>query len=143
MTTTTDLSLTTRRTIKAPARSIYRAWLDPKMLTRFMRATDGMTVPTASADPRVGGRFDVLMVLDGREMPHGGVYTELEPDRRIAFRWESPHVSDETTVTITLTPMDGGTEVVLTHTRLPTESSRDGHLAGWTAILACLDAEVA
>jgi uncharacterized protein YndB with AHSA1/START domain len=135
----TDFSLTTRRSIRVPAKRIYEAWLDPEMLTRFMLAAPGMTIAGASVDPRVGGRFDVTMVIDGKEMPHGGVYRELVPYERIVFDWESPHVSDQTTVTITLLPKGDTTEVVLVHTRFRDERQRDGHNAGWTAILAKLE----
>ena len=44
----TDLTLTVERTIQAPQQDLFRAWLDPEMLRRFMTPGPGMTVPRAS-----------------------------------------------------------------------------------------------
>ena len=57
----TDLTLNESRKIDAPAKDVFNAWLDPKMLARFMTPAPGTTVPTANADPREGGRFDIVM----------------------------------------------------------------------------------
>jgi uncharacterized protein YndB with AHSA1/START domain len=140
--TMTELSMTTRRTIAAPARRIYEAWLDPKMLARFMIAKDGATVPQAKADPRVGGRFLVMMRQAGQDLPHQGEYLELVPYEKIVFTWESEHSDADSTVTVALTPVAGGTEVALTHVKFRSEAMRDGHMAGWTRILQQLQAEM-
>ena len=41
----------------------------------------------------------------------------------------------ETLVTFRLTPFDGGTELTLTHERLPDEPARASHEAGWNGLL--------
>ncbi len=138
-----ELSLTVSRTIKAPPKALFDAWLDPSMLARFMLAAPGMTIPKASADARVGGRFDLIMAHEGREMPHGGEYLEIEPHSRIVFTWESPFSTPGSTVTLTFRPVKDATEVTLNHVKFPTEESRDNHAKGWGAILATLDSTFA
>lgn len=138
MTTMTDLTLTTARTIAAPAERLYAAWLDPAMLRRFMIAKPGATVPEAQADARVGGSFRIVMRQGGADSLHSGSYLALEPHRRIVFTWHSDHSVEGSTVTVTFTPKDGGTEVVLTQVKFASEGARDGHRAGWTSILAAL-----
>lgn len=135
----TDLSLNVARTIKAPIERVYNAWLDPAMLARFMIPGEGMTVPKAEADPRVGGRFSIVMAAGDDELPHGGEYKELNPHTRIVFTWESPFSIDGSTVTIDLSEVDDGTHVELTHVKFPDEESRNNHEAGWGAILGNLD----
>lgn len=131
-----ELSLTVSRRINAPAEKVFEAWLDPKMLTRFMLPASGMEVPRAETDPRVGGRFEIIMVAGGNEMPHGGVYKEIDRHQRLVFTWESPMTTEGSTVTLTFTPAgDAATDVELTHEKFPSEESRDNHKGGWSAIL--------
>lgn len=138
----TDLTLTCRRTINASPERVYNAWLDPRMMTRFMAGAEDMHVAEARSDARVGGRFFVLMMAD-KPVPHEGTYKALTPFSRIVFTWESPYAPPESEVELQFAPVDGGTEVVLTQTRFLTESNRDGHSKGWTMILGRLDAALA
>jgi uncharacterized protein YndB with AHSA1/START domain len=59
----------------------------------------------------------------------------LTPYSRITFSWETPWSAPDSEVDIQLTPVEGGTEVVLIHVKFRSEDSRDGHLKGWTRIL--------
>ncbi|MFD1158308.1 SRPBCC family protein [Roseovarius aestuarii] len=140
--TDTDLSLTVTRSIAAPPERVFDAWLDPDMLMQFMQPGPGMTTPSATTDAKVGGRFDLIMKNDADEMPHGGVYQEIDRPNRIMFSWESPFSVEGSTVTLDFRPEGDGTHVTLTHIRFPNQESRDNHEGGWTAILARL-AEVA
>ena len=47
----TDLSLTTSRTIAAPRARVFDAWLDAKMLARFMKPMPEMPEPKSETDP--------------------------------------------------------------------------------------------
>jgi uncharacterized protein YndB with AHSA1/START domain len=137
-----DLTLTTRHVFKASPERIYRAWLDPEMMARYMTLGPDMVAQKTAVDPRVGGRFQFTMVGE-KENLHTGTYRELTPYSRITFTWESPWSAPGSMVDITLTPVEGGTEVVLTHVKFTSESSRDGHHKVWTTILAHLDGLVA
>lgn len=132
----TELSLTTSRLINAPAAKVFNAWLDPKMLARFMLPADGVSIPKVETDPRVGGRFSLVMKIGDKELPHGGTYTEITPHTRLVFTWESSFSVDGSTVTLTFAEKAGGTEVTLHHVKFPSEESRDNHDSGWTRILA-------
>lgn len=139
----TDLSLTVSRIIRAPIEKVYNAWLNPEMLARFMIPGDGMTVPKAETEPKVGGRFHILMAAGDQEIPHGGEYKTLTPYTEIAFTWESPYSIDESIVTIRLEDTEEGILLQLHHVKFPTEESRDNHEGGWTAIVAKLASELA
>jgi uncharacterized protein YndB with AHSA1/START domain len=131
-----DLRLTLQRHIKAPVEAVYKAWLDPATLTRFMSNCEGMSLATAETDPRVGGRFLLGMNTGTRVIDHRGTYLELVPHSRIAFTWESEFCTLEgSRVTLDLVPEGEGTLLTLTHVRFANESSRDGHSGGWTTIL--------
>ncbi len=135
----TDLTLMVERTIKAPPKDVFDAWLNPDMLRKFMRPGPGMTTPEASTDPKEGGRFDLVMKAGDDEIPHAGTYQEIKPHSRIKFTWESPFSADGSVVTLDFAPAGDGTHVTLTHERFVSEESRDNHNGGWTAILEALD----
>ena len=134
----TELSCTISRTINAPAEDVFNAWLDPVMLAKFMLPGEGVTVPKATADPREGGRFDILMVGE-KELPHGGVYQVIKPHSQLVFTWESPFSVDGSTVTLDFEQVAGGTNITLTQVKFLDEQMRDNHVSGWTRILKVLD----
>jgi uncharacterized protein YndB with AHSA1/START domain len=137
-----DLTLTARRTIKAPPDRVFNAWLDPAMMAKFMSPGPDMHVREARSDARVGGRFYVMMVGD-KDYPHEGTYREITPHSRLVFTWEAPWSAPGTYVTIDFEPVESGTDVSLTHVKFLSEEARDNHLAGWTGILGKLDAALA
>lgn len=134
-----DITLTVSRTINAPAKTVFDAWLNPEMLRQFMIPGDSMIVPSAKTDPIEGGRFEIIMRNGDQDLPHSGTYTEISPHSKIAFTWETPFSEIATDVLVTFTPKEGGTNVELSHTKFATEESRDNHKAGWAKILAALD----
>ena len=134
-----DLSLTVSRVINAAPKRIFDAWLDPAMMAQFMVPRPDMHVREVRADPRVGGRFHVMMVGD-KDYPHEGTYREITPHSRLVFTWEAPWSAPDTTVTITLTPLAEGTRVELTQIRFLSAESRDNHAEGWAGMLVNLQA---
>ena len=139
----TELKLEISRMIPAPREKLFDAWLDPKMLARFMTPGPDMTVPHAETDPREGGRFLVVMRAGTQDLPHAGTYKVIDRPNRLAFTWESPMSPVEgSTVTIDFEEAPGGTNLRLTHVRFPTEESRDNHKAGWGRIVETLAAEI-
>lgn len=135
----TDLSLTVSRTIAAPAKKVFDAWLNPEMLMRFMTPAPGMSVPEAATDPVEGGRFKILMKAGDDEIPHAGTYKEISPYSRLVFTWESPFSIEGSTVTLDFIERNDMTVVTLTHVTFPSQESRDNHEGGWTGILAALN----
>ena len=131
--------LVVRRTIPIPRERLFDAWLDPARLARFMRP--GSTArATAEIDPRVGGRFRIVMYHPSSNAgtEHIGEYLLIDRPSRLSFTWCSVNTDDRpTTVTIDFVDRDGATEVVLTHTELPPQQI-DNHRKGWSDILAAL-----
>ena len=135
-----ELSLTTTRQINAPVEKVFNAWLSPETLKKFMLPGGaGASVPSASVDPKVGGRFTIVMADGEKDIPHAGTYLTIDPHSRIVFTWESPFSAEGSTVSLDLRAIDPSkTELTLTHVAFNSESSRDGHKKGWDAILEAL-----
>lgn len=141
MTAATELKLQVSRDLPHPVEKVFNAWLDPKMLARFMIPGPGMTVPEATTDPREGGRFRIVMrAPEAGDLPHAGTYRKIKRHDQIVFTWESPFSQvEDSTVTLDFAPKGKGTRLTLTHVRFDNEQSRDNHEGGWTAILAAME----
>jgi uncharacterized protein YndB with AHSA1/START domain len=136
---TNDLSLKVSQHVPASPERVFDAWLDPKMISRFMITGPTAGVKSAETDPRIGGRYAITMTNEMGEIPHWGEYREIDRPTRLVFTWNSPHAAPDSLVTLTFDPAGiGGTLVTLVHDKFPSEGSREGHTKGWTAILETL-----
>ena len=114
------------RTIPAPPGQVYRAWLDPGLLARWM-APGTYAVTRAEVDERVGGHYRIWHAdPSGTEVGgFDGELAELVPGQRIVFRWGfvgperrgGPVFDSLLTVTLREAP-GGGTVLTLVHERL-------------------------
>ncbi len=132
------------RRLAAPPDEVYDAWTDPQSVMEWLLPRR-VERTTATIDLRVGGRFQIDMVGDGRTYPHEGEYLRLERPRLIEFTWISMATNRQrSVVTVELRPVgDGETELSLTHKYLPTEEAAQNHRDGWTVALDHLTALLA
>lgn len=134
----TTAAVVVRRTIAAPADVLFDAWLDPEALAIWMRPGTIQTT-VARLDPRVGGRYEIVMQGPTETFPHAGVYRVIDRPRRLVFTWISRGTgNEETIVTVDFIASGDGTEVVVTH-ELLSDSAQPSHGQGWTSGLARLD----
>lgn len=99
------------------------------LITQPERLRRWQTV-AARVDLRVGGEYRWTMT-PGHSA--AGTFTEIEPGKHVSFTWawEGPIGSEPSTVSITLTPEEGGTHVRLVHEGLPA-AEEASHAEGWT-----------
>jgi len=129
-----------RRTIAATVDELFDAWLDPDGLAQWMHP--GSARPsTVTVDARVGGAFEIVMHHDSGPNRHYGEYRVIERNRRLVFTWHS-HATHhtETLVTVEFQALDDGTEIVLTHERIPDHDAGLKHTNGWNKALDLLEA---
>jgi len=140
-----QLELTVSRTISAPRAAVFEAWLSPRTLAKIMRPSAGDGPARVTNEPVEGGRFEIVMTTaDKKEIPHTGTYLEVDPHRRLAFTWASPHSLDDSVVTIDFAESGPqATEITLHQVKFRSEQARDGHVRGWTTILDALEGAVA
>lgn len=134
--------LTVRREIQAAAEELFDAWLDPASLAQWMCPGD-VERAEAQIDPKVGGRFRIVMHGKETSYVHTGTYRVIDRARRLAFTWISSATRQtETLVTVDFHARSGTTEVVLTHEALPDEIAAQQHTAGWRQILDLLSVKI-
>jgi uncharacterized protein YndB with AHSA1/START domain len=138
------------RVIPAPPDEVYRAWLDPDLLRRWL-APGGITVERAEVEARVGGRCRIWHVDSGVAV--GGFeceIVELVPGERLVFRWgfvgpeRAAGPVYDSLLTITLRAVSGGrTALTLVQERLDDLAAAmpqvaDQVEAGWESVLGKL-----
>lgn len=130
------------RKLAATPDEVYEAWTDPKSVMEWMIPIPGGST-RATLDPRVGGRFHIDMMGDGKTYPHDGEYLRLERPRLIEFTWISNGTNQQRSiVTVELLPISKDeTELKLIHRLLPTEAAARDHNNGWSAALERLVAK--
>jgi uncharacterized protein YndB with AHSA1/START domain len=137
-----EFAVALERVIAAPRSRVYRAWLDPAVLARWM-GPDGHSVVFATVDERVGGAHVVELIgPDGAHHSFTSVIEELVPDERIVLTFRFAPEASPTLLTLTFADAPGGTLVRLSHERLTEEGGLTGQNVdeGWSQTLAKLQA---
>lgn len=132
-----ELETTVSRIIPASREALFKAWLSPETLAKFMRPPSGPAEKSrVSTDPVRGGRFSIVMITPEKEIPHAGTYLAIEPFSHLSFTWESPYSLDDSTVTVDFAELEPNrTEITIRQVKFRSVEARDGHAKGWTAIL--------
>ena len=132
MSTTT---ITIARIVAATPERVFAAWTDAEQLAAWWwPQLDGTTY---DVDARLGGRFRIHSSGIGATVT--GVYTEVEPPRRLVFTWSwedegEPEAVVEDTVVVTFEPDDGGTLVTVAHTSVA-HVPEGGAEQGWNDVM--------
>jgi uncharacterized protein YndB with AHSA1/START domain len=152
MTTATDThALEIVRVLGAPPEIVFEAWSSAKHARRWWYPRQGgrdFECAAFEMDFRTGGAYRYcIRSPEGQETWAHGVYREIVPPHRLVFtfQWEwQPRPSEETLITVSFAPA-GPEATRLTFRQEPftDRALRDGHEAGWGAVLDHLAAIVA
>jgi uncharacterized protein YndB with AHSA1/START domain len=135
-------TLNIERTFQAPAQAVFDAFTSPEVMRRWWHVEHDWSTAVADVDLRIGGAVRVVMRRpDGTEYGGGGVYTEIDPPRRLAFTWLWDDVDTRTLIEIEFEEIEGATRVRFTHNDLWSEEAVRSHEEGWNASFDLLDAE--
>ena len=135
-------SLTLSRHYPVAPEKVYRAWTDPKAVSRWWGPGPGEPVSLAELDVRVGGSFRIVFGgSDGKMHECAGTYKEVVPNKKLVFTWCWPNSTPEriSVVTIEFRVVGKGTDLIFKHEQLFDEAARDGHKRGWTGALDKLE----
>jgi uncharacterized protein YndB with AHSA1/START domain len=136
-------SLTITRKLPAPPDRCFRAWTDPEALKHWF-GPDKIEVLLAETDPRVGGRYRIVMRSPGgEEHDVSGEFREVVTNRKLVFTWAWRSTPErQSLVTVEFAPEGAATAMTLTHEQFADEAARDRHHHGWTGSLEKLAAFV-
>lgn len=129
-----DHSVRLHRVLRAPPERVYRAFLEPDALARWLPPF-GFLCRVHEMDARVGGRFRMSFVNFGRGQAHafGGEYLELVPSRRLRYtdRFDDPNLPGEMRVTVDLAPVSCGTGLSVLQEGIPEVIPLEMCYLGW------------
>jgi len=103
------------RRFDASRAAVFAAWIDAELAGRWLFATAGRPMETATIDACAGGRFRLTERRSGRSVVHHGRYFEVEPPDRIAFVLHSPDFGATAAVGIDIAPRGRGCALTLIH----------------------------
>jgi uncharacterized protein YndB with AHSA1/START domain len=129
-------TLVITRIFDAPRRAVFKAWTDPKQITRWM-APQGFTIPSAEGDLRPGGAWRMTMrPAKGADLRLQGAYREIVEPERLVFThtWldDAGKPGHETLVTVTFADHEGKTKMTMRQATFENVEERDGHEGGWS-----------
>ena len=137
----TPNSVRLHRVLRAPAERVYRAFLDPDAMVKWL-PPHGFTGKVHSMDARVGGgyRMSFTNFSTGQSHSFGGSYVELTPHERIRYtdKFDDPALPGEMQVAIALRKVDCGTELAIVQAGLPPVIPVESCYLGWQESLSLL-----
>ncbi|QNP39650.1 SRPBCC family protein [Lysobacter solisilvae (ex Woo and Kim 2020)] len=134
-------TVTLHRVLKAPADRVYRAFLDPEAMAKWL-PPHGFTGKVHAMDARVGGSYRMSFTNFGTGSSHsfGGTYLELVPNEKLRYndQFENPGLPGVMEVTVTLKPVLCGTELHIVQQGIPDAIPVEFCYLGWQESLALL-----
>lgn len=129
------------RVLRAPPERIYRAYLDPDAMAKFLPPY-GFTGRVLEMDARVGGIYRMQFTNFGNGQTHafGGKYLELVPNEKIVNTdiFDDPNLPGQMITTVTLKAVACGTEITAVQEGIPAMIPVEMCYLGWQETLAQL-----
>ena len=129
------------RVLRAPADRVYRAFLDPEALAKWL-PPNGFTAKVHHMDPKVGGTYKMSFTnfTTGKSHSFGGTYVDLTPNERIRYtdKFDDPNMPGEMQTTITLKKVSCGTELDIVQEGVPAAIPAEACYLGWQESLTLL-----
>lgn len=133
------------RVLKAPAERLYRAFTTADAMTKWL-PPHGFTCTVHHLDARAGGSFRMSFTNFSTQQSHsfGGEYLELVPNSLLRYtdRFDDPNLPGILQVTVTLTPVLCGTELIVVQDGIPDAIPVEMCYLGWQESLEQLAALV-
>jgi uncharacterized protein YndB with AHSA1/START domain len=133
-----------RKRLEAAPAKVFSAFATAELVAKWLTPSPEVKLTVLDFDFRVGGSYRFAYdVPSGMRMIVSGSYRSIEVPTRIVFTWlidpPDEHAGIESQVTVTITPIGTGTELVIQHDRLGRADADARHEEGWLGALAQLE----
>lgn len=122
------------RVLKAPPERVYKAFLDPDALSRWL-PPNGFLCKVFHLEPKVGGTFKMAFTQfsSGHGHSFGGEYLELVPNELLRYTdvFDNPNLTGTIEVTVKLKAVSCGTEINITQAGVPEVIPAEMCYLGW------------
>jgi uncharacterized protein YndB with AHSA1/START domain len=127
-------TLNFHRVLKAPPLRVYKAFLDPAALCKWIPPA-GYTCTVHQMDAKVGGTFRMSFTEfdSGGSNAFGGTYLELVPNEKLRYtdKFDDPNLAGEIIVTVVLKEVSCGTDLSITQAGVPDIIPEEMCHLGW------------
>jgi uncharacterized protein YndB with AHSA1/START domain len=129
------------RVLRAPAERIYRAFLNPDALAKWLPPY-GFTGKVHHLKAEVGGTYKMSFtnLATGHTHSFGGEFLELVPDKRIRHtdKFDDPNLAGQMETTVSLKDVSVGTELSVVQEGIPSAIPVQECYLGWQESLTLL-----
>ena len=134
-------AITLHRVFRAPADRVYRAFVDPDALAKWL-PPNGFTGKVHYIEAKVGGTYKMSFTNfnNGKSHSFGGTYLELKPHERIRYSatFDIVALPGEMQTTVILKKVFVGTELNITQQGIPEAIPPEACYLGWQESLTLL-----
>ncbi len=134
-------SVKLHRVLRAPPERVYRAYLDPYALAKWL-PPNGFTGKVHHLEAKVGGTYKMSFTnfSTGQSDSFGGKYLELIPNELIRHtdRFDDLNLPGEMHTTILIRQVSLGTELSIVQEGIPEAIPQEACYLGWQDSLALL-----
>jgi uncharacterized protein YndB with AHSA1/START domain len=134
-------SVRLHRVLQAPAERIYRAFIDPDAMVKWL-PPHGFVGKVHEMDARVGGSYKMSFTnfSTQKSQSFGGKFLELTPNERIRHtdKFDDSNLPGEMVTTITLKKVSVGTELSILQEGIPSMIPVEACYLGWQESLTLL-----
>jgi uncharacterized protein YndB with AHSA1/START domain len=127
-------TVTLHRVLTTRPEKLYRAFLEADALAKWL-PPNGFVCTVHQLEPKVGGthRLSFRNFTTGERHAFGGEYLELVANERLRYTdtFEDPVLPGEMQVTVTLTAVSVGTELVVVQEGIPDVIPVEACYLGW------------
>ena len=136
-----DRSVRLHRVVKSKAERVYRAFLDPEAVVKWL-PPHGFTCKVDHINATVGGTFRMSFknFTTGNSHSFGGEYLELVPGKRIRHtdKFEDPKMPGAMETTVSLAEVFCGTDLNIVQQGIPEAIPLEACYLGWQESLELL-----
>src|SRR5882724_6576148 len=135
-----DTVVEVRRRFAVAPEKVFAAFAEARWVGRWLSPSPDIKLTLLQFDFREGGAYRFAYhVPGGQIVTIHGAYLSIEPPSKIVFSWviEPPdeHAGLESEVTVTITPEDEVTELLIRHVKLTRPGAGVRHAEGWRGAL--------
>lgn len=130
-TQTAQRELVITRTFDAPRELVWKAWTETEHVLQWLGPKGFTALEFTMGAP--GEKWHSKIRGPDGTLESGGIVRDVVEPERLAFTFAwSDSPDEETLVEITLTEIDGATEMTFKQATFSSVESRDGHEGGWS-----------
>lgn len=151
--TTASETLQLKHHLNASPEQVFAAWSKPEALNQWF-GPHSHNCKVETFEFKTGGKYQIRLIPTGdvddpdchgdtsQDSVCAGEFVKISEPNRIVmtFNWiENGADMGDTLLSIEIMQANDGTDLVLTHEKIPSEELREAHQGGWQGSLECLE----